>query len=553
MVSEDLLQLYAGSFRDNWELSALTDYVTGEKLTYADLSRRIARTHIFFELCGVKPGDKVALLGKNSVPWVVAYMATLTYGAVVVPILPEFNPQDAQHIINHSDSVMLFVSDAIWEHIDFDHLPVIKLALSLESQQVLGHHMQAKEKPEKIMENVYKTFNTRYPNGFSRQNVSYGVFPKDSLAEINYTSGTTGFSKGVMLTLNNLCGNVVYGIRSKLHYPGSRSLGFLPLAHAYGCAFDMLAPLAVGSHVTVFGKVPAPKVLIKALQEVKPTLILCVPLVLEKIYKKQLLPIISKPSMRRMMAIPFLRQRVYSKIRAKLVEAFGGEFEQIIVGGAALNPEVEQFLYKIKFPFSVGYGMTECGPLISFTPWREFVPGSSGRTLPGFMQSKVISDNEAYVPGEICIKGENVMVGYYKNPQATADVLDADGWLHTGDMGTITDGTIAIKGRYKTMLLSGNGQNIYPEEIEAKLNNLPYVSESLIVQRGTKLVALVYPDFEAMDKSKLTNEMMPQVMEKVRLELNKLTAPYERVDEIHLRANEFEKTPKRSIKRYLYQ
>lgn len=553
MVSEDLLQLYAGSFRDNWELSALTDYVTGEKLTYADLSRRIARTHIFFELCGVKPGDKVALLGKNSVPWVVAYMATLTYGAVVVPILPEFNPQDAQHIINHSDSVMLFVSDAIWEHIDFDHLPVIKLALSLESQQVLGHHMQAKEKPEKIMENVYKTFNTRYPNGFSRQNVSYGVFPKDSLAEINYTSGTTGFSKGVMLTLNNLCGNVVYGIRSKLHYPGSRSLGFLPLAHAYGCAFDMLAPLAVGSHVTVFGKVPAPKVLIKALQEVKPTLILCVPLVLEKIYKKQLLPIISKPSMRRMMAIPFLRQRVYSKIRAKLVEAFGGEFEQIIVGGAALNPEVEQFLYKIKFPFSVGYGMTECGPLISFTPWREFVPGSSGRTLPGFMQSKVISDNEAYVPGEICIKGENVMVGYYKNPQATADVLDADGWLHTGDMGTITDRTIAIKGRYKTMLLSGNGQNIYPEEIEAKLNNLPYVSESLIVQRGTKLVALVYPDFEAMDKSKLTNEMMPQVMEKVRLELNKLTAPYERVDEIHLRANEFEKTPKRSIKRYLYQ
>lgn len=553
MVSEDLLQLYAGSFRDNWELSALTDYVTGEKLTYADLSRRIARTHIFFELCGVKPGDKVALLGKNSVPWVVAYMATLTYGAVVVPILPEFNPQDAQHIINHSDSVMLFVSDAIWEHIDFDHLPVIKLALSLESQQVLGHHMQAKEKPEKIMENVYKTFNTRYPNGFSRQNVSYGVFPKDSLAEINYTSGTTGFSKGVMLTLNNLCGNVVYGIRSKLHYPGSRSLGFLPLAHAYGCAFDMLAPLAVGSHVTVFGKAPAPKVLIKALQEVKPTLILCVPLVLEKIYKKQLLPIISKPSMRRMMAIPFLRQRVYSKIRAKLVEAFGGEFEQIIVGGAALNPEVEQFLYKIKFPFSVGYGMTECGPLISFTPWREFVPGSSGRTLPGFMQSKVISDNEAYVPGEICIKGENVMVGYYKNPQATADVLDADGWLHTGDMGTITDGTIAIKGRYKTMLLSGNGQNIYPEEIEAKLNNLPYVSESLIVQRGTKLVALVYPDFEAMDKSKLTNEMMPQVMEKVRLELNKLTAPYERVDEIHLRANEFEKTPKRSIKRYLYQ
>lgn len=554
MLSEDLLQIYAGSFRDNWELPALTDYVTGEKLTYGDLARRIARTHIFFEMCGVKPGDKVALLGKNSVPWVVSYMAILTYGAVVVPILPDFNPQDAQHIVNHSDSVMLFVSDHIWEHLEFDQLPAIKLAMSLESQQLLGYHMTGNDKAMKIMANLHKAFHRRYPQGFGPQNVAYGIFPKDAVAEINYTSGTTGFSKGVMLTLNNLCGNVVYGIRSKLHYKGSRSLGFLPLAHAYGCAFDMLVPLAVGSHLTVFGKMPIPKLLIKAMQEVKPTLILCVPLVLEKIYKKQLLPIISKPSMRRMMAIPFLRQRVYSKIRAKLVEAFGGEFEQVIAGGAALNPEVEEFLYKIKFPFSVGYGMTECGPLISFTPWRQFIPGSSGRTLPGIMYSKVLSDNEAYIPGEICVKGENVMKGYYKNPEATANVLDEDGWLHTGDMGTIADaGTIFIKGRYKTMLLSANGQNIYPEEIEAKLNNLPYVAESLVVQRGKKLVALVYPDFEAMDKSRLTNEMMPKVMEKVREELNRLTAPYERVDEIQLRANEFEKTPKRSIKRYLYQ
>lgn len=554
MLSEDLLQIYAGSFRDNWDLPALTDYVTGEKLTYADLARRIARTHIFFEMCGVKPGDKVALLGKNSVPWVISYMAILTYGAVVVPILPDFNPQDAQHIINHSDSVMLFVSDHIWEHLEFEEMPAIKLAMSLETQQLLGHHMTGSDKAAKIMTNLHKAFHRRYPEGFGPQNVAYGIFPKDTLAEINYTSGTTGFSKGVMLTLNNLCGNVVYGIRSKLHYRGSRSLGFLPLAHAYGCAFDMLAPLAVGSHITVFGKAPTPKLLIKAMQEVKPTLILCVPLVLEKIYKKQLLPIISKPSIRRMMAIPFLRQRVYSKIRAKLVEAFGGEFEQVIVGGAALNPEVEEFLYKIKFPFSVGYGMTECGPLISFTPWRQFIPGSSGRTLPGIMYSKVLSDNEAYIPGEICVKGENVMKGYYKNPEATANVLDEDGWLHTGDMGTIADaGTIFIKGRYKTMLLSANGQNIYPEEIEAKLNNLPYVAESLVVQRGKKLVALVYPDFEAMDKSRLTNEMMPKVMEKVREELNRLTAPYERVDEIQLRANEFEKTPKRSIKRYLYQ
>lgn len=554
MLSEDLLQIYASSFRENWESPALTEYTTDETLTYADLARRIARTHIFFELSGVRPGDKVGLLGKNSVSWVVSYMAILTYGAVVVPILPDFNPQDAQHILNHSDSVMLFVSDHIWEHLDFDHLPAIKIAMSLDNQQLLGHHLKNDDMVNKILTSLTKAFNRRFPDGFGPNNVTYGIFPKDAVAEINYTSGTTGFSKGVMLTLNNLCGNVVYAMRSKLHYPGSRSLGFLPLAHAYGCAFDMLAPLAVGSHVTVFGKMPTPKLLIKAMQEVKPTLVLSVPLVLEKIYKKQLLPIISKPSIRRMMAIPILRGRVYSKIRAKLIEAFGGEFEQIIVGGAALNPEVEEFLMKIKFPISVGYGMTECGPLISFTPWRRFIPGSSGRTLPGLMYSKILSDNEAYIPGEICVKGENVMKGYYKNPQATAEVLDKDGWLHTGDMGTIADaGTIFIKGRYKTMLLSASGQNIYPEEIENKLNNLPYVAESLIVQRGNKLVALVYPDFEAMDKSRLTSEMMPQVMEKVRQELNRLTAPYERVDEIQLRANEFEKTPKRSIKRYLYQ
>lgn len=554
MLTEDLLQIYAGSFREHWERPALTDYVTGSTLTYADLARKIARTHIFFEMCGVKPGDKVALLGKNSVSWVVSFMATITYGAVIVPILPEFNPQDAQHIINHSDSVMLFISNNLWEHLDFDQMPAVKVVMSLETQELLADHMNGKEKISKILDGLNKEFNHRYPKGFGPSNVSYAHFPKDSVAEINYTSGTTGFSKGVMLTLNNLCGNVVFGISMKLHYPGSRTLGFLPLAHAYGCAFDMLTPLAAGTHIWVFGKMPTPKLLIKAMQEVKPTLILSVPMVLEKIYRKQIVPVISKPLMKRMLSIPFLRQAVYSKIRRKLTESFGGEFNEVVIGGASLNREVELFLRKIRFPFTVGYGMTECGPLISYTPWTKFILESSGRTLPGIMYSKVMSDNEAYIPGEICVKGENVMKGYYKNPKATAEVIDSEGWLHTGDMGTISDsGTIFIKGRYKTMLLSSSGQNIYPEEIEAKLNNLPYVSESLLVQRGNKLVALVYPDFEAMDKAKLTADMMPQVMEKVRQELNKLTAPYEKVDEIQLRANEFEKTPKRSIKRYLYQ
>lgn len=553
MLTEDLLQIYADSFRINWDLPALSQYGEGTTLTYGDLARRIARTHLFFKECGIKPGQKVALLGKNTVRWIVTYMATLTYGAVVVPILPDFNPIDAQHIINHSDSVILFVSDQIWENLDFEKMPGVKFAISIDTSEVLAEMPAVAGKAKKAMGSLSKKFSKLYPLGYTAIDVHYNFFQADSLAEINYTSGTTGFSKGVMLTLNNLCGNVVFGVRSQLHFRGSRALSFLPLAHAYGCAFDMLVPLAVGTHVTVFGKLPSPKLLVKALGEVRPNLILCVPLVLEKVYRSQILPIISKPSIRRMLAVPFLRKTVYSKICRKLTEAFGGEFSQVIVGGAPLNPEVEQFLHRIKFHFTVGFGMTECGPLISFTPWDKFIVGSSGRTLPGIMFSKVESDNEAFIPGEICVKGENVMRGYYKNPEATAAVLDSDGWLHTGDMGTISDaGTIFIKGRCKTMILSANGQNIYPEEVEAKLNNMPYVAESLVVQRGHKLVALIYPDYEAMDKVGLSHEMMPKVMEKVREEVNRVVAPYEKIDEIQLRASEFEKTPKRSIKRFLY-
>ena len=553
MLTEDLLQIYADSFRINWDLPALSQYGEGTTLTYGDLARRIARTHLFFKECGIKPGQKVALLGKNTVRWIVTYMATLTYGAVVVPILSDFNPIDAQHIINHSDSVILFVSDQIWENLDFEKMPGVKFAISIDTSEVLAEMPAVAGKAKKAMGSLSKKFSKLYPLGYTATDVHYNFFQADSLAEINYTSGTTGFSKGVMLTLNNLCGNVVFGVRSQLHFRGSRALSFLPLAHAYGCAFDMLVPLAVGTHVTVFGKLPSPKLLVKALGEVRPNLILCVPLVLEKVYRSQILPIISKPSIRRMLAVPFLRKTVYSKICRKLTEAFGGEFSQVIVGGAPLNPEVEQFLHRIKFHFTVGFGMTECGPLISFTPWDKFIVGSSGRTLPGIMFSKVESDNEAFIPGEICVKGENVMRGYYKNPEATAGVLDSDGWLHTGDMGTISDaGTIFIKGRCKTMILSANGQNIYPEEIEAKLNNMPYVAESLVVQRGHKLVALIYPDYEAMDKVGLSHEMMPKVMEKVREEVNRVVAPYEKIDEIQLRASEFEKTPKRSIKRFLY-
>lgn len=552
-MKEDLLQIYANSFRTNWQLPAVADYFGSTKLSYGDLARRIARIHLFFKTIGIKKGDKIALLGKNDVRWVTTYMATLTYGAVIVPILPDFTPNDAMHIVNHSDSVLLYVSEHIWETLDFDKMPNIMTAISLDNGQLLAEHTSRGKRASKALAIIQQLFHKQYPKGFGPDDINYPYIDHNEVAEINYTSGTTGFSKGVMLTLNNLAGNVVFGVQSHLHYPGSRVLSFLPLAHAYGCAFDMLTPLAAGSFITVFGKVPAPKLLVKALKDVKPNLILSVPLVLEKIYRNMLQPVLSKPAMKRLLMLPVINKRIYAKIRKQLMDAFGGEFEQIIIGGAPLNAEVEAFLIRIKFPFTVGYGMTECGPLISYTNHKDFIPGSAGRTLPGIMYSKVLSDNEAYIPGEICVKGENVMKGYYKNPKATAEVLDKDGWLHTGDMGTISNaGTIFIKGRYKTMILSANGQNIYPEEIEAKLSNMPYVGEALVVERGKKLVALVYPDYEAMDKARLTHEMMPQVMEKIRQEVNKNLAPYEQIDEIQLRANEFEKTPKKSIKRFLY-
>lgn len=553
MNNRNLLQIYASSFRKNWDLPALSEYGSGQAMTYADLARRIAALHLLYKECGVSQGDKIAVMGKNSFSWVVVYMATITYGAVIVPVLHDFNVQDAQHIINHSQSVMLFINESIFDEMEFEKIPSVKAVLSLDRRQVLAEHPVANRKAEKFLSRLPEKMRRKYPHGFTTADINYPEISEESLAEINYTSGTTGFSKGVMLNLRNLGGNVRFGIGSHLHYRGSRALSFLPLAHAYGCAFDMLVPLAVGTHVTILGKLPTPKLLLKAFAEVKPNLIICVPLILEKIYRNKLRPIIEKSSIRRALKIPGLKTLIFRKIRNELIEALGGQFEEVIVGGAPLNHEVELFLHFIKFPFTVGYGMTECGPLISYTPWRQFIPGSSGRTLPT-MESKIAgSKNPTSEPGEICVRGENVMKGYFLNTDATAAVLDAEGWLHTGDMGTISDdGTIFIRGRYKTMILGANGQNIYPEEIEAKLNNMPYVSESLIVERGKHLVALVYPDYEAMDRDKVSNESLPKHMEQVRTDLNRLVAPYERIDRIQLIANEFEKTPKRSIKRYLY-
>lgn len=549
-MEDKLIELIENSIKKNWDRKAFTDF-NGESLQYKDVARKIAKMHLLFEAADIRPGDKIALCGRNSGNWCVAFLATITYGAVIVPILPDFNPVDITHIVNHSEAELLFVTDAIWEHIQPENLLNIKAAISLKRRSE-SLYQRDDINVQRCISMLRRRFKRRYPEGFGPDDVIYEAWPNNRLMEINYTSGTTGFSKGVMLLGNNLAGNVLFGISQRLHYRGSRVLGFLPLAHAYGCAFDMLTPLAVGSHITILGKTPSPRVLIKALAEVRPSLVICVPLILEKIYKNSILPMISKGPIRWTLAVPLLDTMVYAKIRKRLVDIFGGQFEEVIVGGAALNAEVEEFLHRIKFPFTVGYGMTECGPLVSYTPWRDFIPGSSGCTIPG-METKVLSDDPENVPGEICVRGENVMVGYYKNPDATGMVLAKDGWLHTGDMGTRTpDGTIFLRGRSKTMLLGPSGQNIYPEEIESKLNNMPYVAESLVVDRDGKLVALVYPDYSALDAMGISNSELEATFETVRKELNQLVAPYERITRIQLLPTEFEKTPKKSIKRFLY-
>lgn len=549
---DNFVHLYEQSFIENWYLPALTDYVTGRTLTYGDVATTVAKIHLLYETLGIQQGDKVALCGRDCSNWVLVYMATVTYGAVIVPILAEFNPVDITHIVNHSEARLLFASRAVWEPMEPEALLNVHGAIAIDDFQALHDPDDEEGLLRRSLRMLTRRFRRKYPDGYTSECVKYPEIPNEEVREINYTSGTTGFSKGVMLTGDNLAGNVCFGIHTQLHFRSSRALSFLPLAHAYGCAFDMLTPLAVGSHITILGKVPSPRILIKAMNEVKPNLVICVPLILEKIYKNQILPLISKGTMRWTLAVPFLDSFIYAKIRKKLMDAFGGEFEQVIVGGAPLNHEVEDFLHRIKFPFTVGYGMTECGPLISYTHWEKFIPGSSGRTLP-MLETTVDSDDPENVPGEICVKGTNVMKGYFKNPEATHNVLDDNGWLHTGDMGTRSaDGTLFLRGRSKTMILTSSGQNIYPEEIEAKLNNMPFVTESLVVERKGKLVALVYPDFDALDRFDVSTTDLEPTMENVRKELNKLLAPYEQISKIVAMPVEFEKTPKRSIKRFLY-
>ena len=559
MLQENLLKIYETSFRENREMSALTDYFKNETFSYYEMAKEIAKLHLIYKKAGIKRGDKIALVGRNNPRWCITYLATITYGAVIVPILQDFTAADIIHIINHSESRLLFLSDNFWDLIEEDQIRQIEAVFSLTDFHVI--YERGGKAITKFQRDIIKNYRAKYPRGFSVNDIKYADIPNDEVILLNYTSGTTGYSKGVMLTVNNLTGNVVFAkemvnTQTGQHYfqRGGRTLSFLPLAHAYGCAFDFLSPLAVGGHVTLLGRIPAPKILLEAMALVKPTIICCVPMVLEKIYRKQVLPMLEKGPTSIAMKIPLVNSAIYSVIRKKLLDAFGANVSIFIVGGAPMNQETEAFLMKIRFPITIGYGMTECAPLISFTPDNEFKAGSCGKYLHGLLEVKIDSPDPQQTAGEILVRGEHVMKGYYKNEKDTRKVLDDEGWLHTGDMATMDpDGTLYIRGRSKTMILSGNGQNIYPEEIEDKLNNMYLVLESLVLDAGNgRLKALVVPDYEQADTEGVDKSELPQIMQNNLKELNAQLAAYEQISDITIYPTEFEKTPKRSIKRYLY-
>jgi long-chain acyl-CoA synthetase len=535
------------SIQENWDQPAFSDY-QGQTIQFKEVAQQIHRIHKIFDLWGIKQGDKISLIGRNNSSWAVTYLATISYGAVIVPILADFATDDIHHIVNHSDSVMLFAGDSIWDNLEERSMPHLKAVFSIDSSKLL---VNREGKTERKYEELLITIKDEQSK-LTPKSISYPEISNANLGVISYTSGTTGFSKGVMLSLNSLVANIDFG-RNNIGLKSKDSVvSFLPLAHAYGAAFEFLLPFSLGCHITFLTKTPSPKIILQAFQEIKPRLVLAVPLIIEKIYKKQILPIISRPAMKVLINVPFLNKKIYQKINTKLTDVFGGNFIEIVIGGAPLNKEVEDFLRKINFRYTIGYGMTECGPLISYIGWQKIKAGSCGVILPT-LEIKIDSSNPETEPGEILIRGENVMEGYYKNEEATKNAI-YDGWLHTGDLGIVdSDGFIFIRGRSKSLILGPSGQNIYPEEIEARFNNLSFITESLIIEKDNRLVVLVYPDLDAADEAKLTTGDIEKIMEQHRVEVNKNLPAYSQVAKVKLYPEEFEKTPKKSIKRFLYQ
>lgn len=549
MLPENFIKYIETSIKDNWDLPALSDY-KGESYKYRDVGRKIARIHIMFEECDVKKGDKIALIGKNSANWAMTYLAIISYGATVVPILPDFHPNDVHHIVNHSDSIVLFTGDPIWENLDESNMPNLRGIFSLTDFRILIEGN--KENIKAIYDKLDKLYEDIYPGGITAETLKFDEVSNEEVGVLNYTSGTTGFSKGVVLPLNSLAANIRFAHRNLPLNPGNNVVSFLPLAHTYGCAFEFLWPFTIGCHIHFLTRTPSPKIIVQAFQEVKPNIVITVPLILEKIYKKQILPTLDKKTMKFLLSVPLVDKAIYAKVRNKLTEVFGGNFKEVVIGGAALNKDVELFLKKIGFNFTVGYGMTECGPLISYANWDKAKLGSAGKMVDT-LEVKINSNDPYNEIGEIMVRGENVMYGYYKNIEATEQAIDKDGWLHTGDLGIIDEENyVFIKGRNKSMILGASGENIYPEEIEAKLNNMPYIQESVVIESDNKLIALVYPDLDAVDQDKISEARLVEIMEENKVAANLQLARYMQISKVKIYPEEFEKTPKRSIKRFLY-
>ena len=537
------------SIQKNWDSDALSDY-QGQTLQFHDVARKIEKLHILFQHSGIAKGDKIAICGRNSAHWGVTFLATLTYGAVVVPILHEFNAEQIHNIVNHSESKLLFVGDFVVNEIDAGQMPNLQGIVSLPDFSL---SLSRSDQLTYAREHLNMLMGEKYPRAFRKEDILYHEDQPEELALINYTSGTTGFSKGVMLPYRALWGNLDFCMRrlgDKVK-AGTSMLDILPMAHMYGLAIEFIFGFCNGCHLFFLNRMPSPSLIAKAFTEIKPSLVISVPLIIEKIIRKKVFPVLQTPRMKILMSMPVVQKKVKECICQQVYEAFGGQAYEVIVGGAALSCEVEQFLVSIGFPVTVGYGATECAPLISYSDWKTFVPGSCGRAIDN-MEVRILSEAPDVVPGEIITRGTNVMLGYYKNEEATHQVLDPEGWYHTGDLGTMdSEGNIFIRGRIKNMLLGANGQNVYPEEIEDQLNSMPMVSESLVVQREDKLVALVYPDQDLT--SAMTDEELAAVMEQNRLNLNAMLPAYCRIVKFELLQEEFKKTPKKSIKRYLYQ
>ena len=549
-MEKSFLAFVEQSIKKNWDLDALTDY-KGATLQYKDLARKIEKLHILLKESGIHAGDKVAICGRNSSHWGVAFLATLTYGAVAVPILHEFKADTIHNIVNHSDARLLFVGDMAWENLNETEMPLLEGIILMTDFTLL---VCRSKQLEYAREHLNELFGKKYPRNFRKEHVSYRRDEEEELAVINYTSGTTSFSKGVMLPYRSLWSNTQFAFEVLPLQPGNRVVSMLPMAHMYGLAFEFLYEICCGCHVYFLTRMPSPKIIAQAFTDVKPHIVIAVPLIIEKIIKKGVLPKTETLKMKMLMKLPIINNKINEAIRELLVKGFGRQFYEIIVGGAAFNSEIETFLKGLDFPYTVGYGMTECGPIISYEDWKNFRPGSCGKAAPR-MEIRIDSPDPHYVVGEILVRGDNVMLGYYKNPESTAQAIDKDGWLHTGDLGIIdTEGNLFIKGRSKNMLLGPSGQNIYPEEIEEQLNNLPYVNECLVIQqRDNKLAALVYPDFESAYAQGLSDKDIETKMEENRTMLNAALPSYSQVSEIRIYPEEFEKTPKKSIKRFLYQ